>query len=60
MITDSGGISIHSLVRIDAVTKQEWDQKVTTIKPVLVALGADPGALTAIRLTRLPKLLPRG
>jgi hypothetical protein len=54
MITDSGGISIHSLVRIDAVTKQEWDQKVTTIKPVIVTLGADPGALTAVRLTRLP------
>lgn len=54
MITDSGGISIHSLVRIDAVTKQEWDQKVITIKPVLVTLGADPGVLNAIRLTRLP------
>ncbi len=54
MITESAGISIHALVRIDAGTKQEWDQKVITIKPVLVTLGADPGALNAIRLTRLP------
>jgi hypothetical protein len=27
------------------------------IKPVLVTLGADPGALTAVRLSRLPQAM---
>jgi hypothetical protein len=54
-ICESGGRSIHALVRIDAVSKVEWDARVKAIKPVLVTLGADPGALSAVRLTRLPQ-----
>jgi len=42
-------------VRIDADSKADWDLKVGTIKPTLVTLGADPGALSAVRLTRLPQ-----
>jgi hypothetical protein len=52
-ITSSGGKSLHALIRVDATSKSNWDQTVAAIKPRLVNLGADPGALTAVRLTRL-------
>jgi hypothetical protein len=52
-IYDSGGDSIHVLVRIDAESKAQWDEGRDAIKPSLVKLGADPGSLTAVRLTRL-------
>jgi hypothetical protein len=54
-VCESGGRSIHALVRLDAESKEDWDAKVRAVKPVLVTLGADPGALSAIRLTRLPQ-----
>jgi hypothetical protein len=54
-ICESGGRSIHALVRMDAASKADWDAQVRAIKPVLVTLGADPGALSAVRLTRLPQ-----
>ena len=54
-ICESGGRSIHALVQIDAISKQDWDARIATIKPILVTLGADPAALTAVRLTRLPQ-----
>lgn len=53
-IYTSGGRSIHALVRVDAPTKQEWDNLVKQIRPILVTLGADPKAMSAVRLTRLP------
>jgi hypothetical protein len=53
-ITSSGGKSLHALVRVDATSKSNWDDTIRAIKPKLSALGADPGALTAVRLTRLP------
>jgi hypothetical protein len=53
-IYSSGGKSIHALVRIDACSKLEWDRLVATLKPALVRLGADPAALSAVRLSRLP------
>jgi hypothetical protein len=53
-ITDSAGISAHALVRVACESKQAWDQfKFQTLRP-LVLLGADDGALSAVRLTRLP------
>lgn len=54
-ICESGGRSIHALVRVDAASKVEWDALVDEVKPALVTLGADRGALTAVRLTRLPQ-----
>jgi hypothetical protein len=54
-ICESGGRSIHALVRLDEVSKAAWDEQVRAMKPVLVTLGADPGALSAVRLTRLPQ-----
>lgn len=57
-ITDSGGSSIHALVRIDADSKAEWDEVVRgRLKAPLTILGADPQALTAVRLTRLANCL---
>ena len=56
-ICESGGRSIHALVRLDAESKADWDARVGAVKPVLVTLGADPGALSAVRLTRLPQAL---
>ena len=56
-ICESGGRSIHALVRIEASSKGSWDVMVGKMKPVLVTLGADPGALSAVRLTRLPQAM---
>jgi hypothetical protein len=53
-ITSSGGKSLHALVMVDANSKTNWDETVGAIKPKLIYLGADPRALTAVRLTRLP------
>jgi hypothetical protein len=54
-ICESGGRSIHALVRLDAASKAEWDGWIAAIKPILVTLGACPGTLSAVRLTRLPQ-----
>ncbi|MDB6035312.1 MAG: hypothetical protein JWM16_5650 [Verrucomicrobiales bacterium] len=54
-IYESGGRSIHALVRIDASSKADWDEIVVPHKPMLTTLGADPGALSAVRLSRLPQ-----
>jgi hypothetical protein len=54
-IYDSGGDSIHALVVVDAVSKSDWDKIVREeLAPIIVPLGADEGAMTAVRLTRLP------
>jgi hypothetical protein len=53
-IVSSGGKSLHAIAKINAASKEEWDQKVRRLMPWLVKLGADRGAMTAVRLTRLP------
>jgi len=53
-ITTSGGRSLHALIRVDARTAQEWRRIKQRLAPALVTLGADKGALTIVRLTRLP------
>lgn len=53
-ITDSAGKSAHALVRVSCETKEAWDKvKCESLRP-LITLGADDGALSAVRLTRLP------
>lgn len=52
-IYTSGGKSVHCLVRIDAASKVEWDKRRDAIAALTVPLGADPAAMTAVRLTRL-------
>jgi hypothetical protein len=54
-ITDSAGKSAHALVRVACDSKDAWDKfKVEYLCP-LITLGADDGALSAVRLTRLPQ-----
>jgi len=54
-IYSSGGKSIHTLVYVQADSKREWDRIIRhELGPILICLGADPGALSAVRLTRLP------
>lgn len=53
-IYTSGGKSIHALVQVDANDKNDWDRQRDTFRQVVVPLGADEAALTAVRLSRLP------
>lgn len=50
----SGARSIHALVETPARSKSQWDRMRKLLLPVFSKFGADPGALTAVRLTRLP------
>jgi hypothetical protein len=50
----SGGRSVHALIDTRARTKREWDDFKAELKPSMVLLGADPGCMSAVRLTRLP------
>jgi hypothetical protein len=56
----SGGRSIHALARVDASCKEEWDALRDDLAPILCPLGADPAAMTAVRLSRLPGTLRHG
>lgn len=53
-ITDSGGKSLHALVRVNATSKAVYEKARLEIHRHIVPLGADPAATTALRLTRLP------
>ena len=50
----SGGRSIHALIRIDARSKGRFDEMRDRMSPFLAKLGADPAAMTGVRLTSLP------
>ena len=53
-LVTSGGRSMHALVTVSARDGTHWRERVARMKPVLVTLGADPAAMSAVRLTRLP------
>jgi hypothetical protein len=53
-ITDSGGKSIHALVRIGAGSKEGFERIRSRLKDTLTALGADPQSMSALRGSRLP------
>jgi len=53
-IYTSAGRSIHVLIRVTARNKAEWDTFKQLIVGVVTKAGADPGCLSAVRLTRLP------
>lgn len=55
-LTWSGGRSIHALLRVNAASAGEWRERVAAIRTPLLLLGADPAALTPVRLTRLPNV----
>jgi hypothetical protein len=56
-ITLSGNSSAHSIIRVGARTKPEWTKVTRAIAALVVPLGACPGSLTAVRLTRLPQTI---
>ena len=53
-IVETGRRLAHGLLRIDAKSKEDWDRIRDALAPLLVRGGADPGSLSAVRLTRLP------
>lgn len=53
-IYTSGGASVHALVREDRESHAEFSEIVRQYKHRLPLVGADPAALTPVRLTRLP------
>jgi hypothetical protein len=54
-IYSSGGRSWHALVRVDQPDKPSFDTLLRdSLKKSLPVIGADAGALTPVRLTRLP------
>ena len=59
-IYTSGGRSIHALVRYPVPSKPDWDVAKKTLEKFVCPLGADPGALSAVRLSRLPGCLRFG
>lgn len=52
-IYTSGGRSVHALVRVDARTHEEFNIARDRLLR-LTSVGADPAAITSVRLTRLP------
>jgi len=53
-VTTSGSKSAHALVRINAKDRADYLDKASEIADLLVPLGADPAAMSAVRLTRVP------
>jgi hypothetical protein len=56
-IYTSGGRSVHALVRMEVPSKSVWDATRDYLRQIVCPLGADPGALSAVRLSRLPGCL---
>lgn len=54
-ITDSGGKSLHALLRVNVTSLEDWKTRVAKglFHRVLVPLGADPACKDPSRLTRL-------
>lgn len=60
-IYSSGGRSVHALVKVDADSKPQWDAiRDQIIAPLLCPIGADGGALSAVRLSRAPQCFREG
>jgi len=53
-IATSGNVSLHVLIRLDAETKDEWEEARREMLAPLSLLGCDAAAMTAVRLARLP------
>lgn len=54
-VYESGGKSVHALVKIDAATVDNWRRKVEEIRGPLLMLGADRAATKVVQLSRLPQ-----
>lgn len=55
-LIDSGGKSIHAILRVDCESRAEWESEVEgkLFPRVLVPLGCDPQCRNEARLSRLP------
>lgn len=53
-IYTSGKKSIHALIRLNATTPADFNHHRTQLIRRLLPIGADPAAITPVRLTRLP------
>lgn len=56
-VTLSGNTSAHAIIRIQASSLEQWSEAVREIAEMLIPIGACPGSLTAVRLTRLPGVI---
>ncbi|MBQ4594774.1 MAG: hypothetical protein IJA81_09085 [Akkermansia sp.] len=59
-IYSSGGKSIHTLIRVDANTPEEFNLHRSRFLQRLTLVGADPAAITPVRLSRLPGCTRQG
>lgn len=59
-IYTSGGKSVHALVKVDAPSAEVFNQHRDRLVRRLAVVGADPAAITAVRLSRLPGCLRHG
>lgn len=55
-LIDSGGKSIHAILRVECETRDEWERDIEgqLFPRVLVPLGCDPACRNEARLSRLP------
>lgn len=53
-VTTSGSKSAHALVRVNAKDRADYLEKASELADLVIPLGADPAAMSAVRLTRVP------
>lgn len=53
-VIDSGGKSLHGIVRVDAESKEQYDERVQMIHALFEGTGLDSSCKNASRLSRLP------
>ncbi len=58
-VTTSGSKSAHALVRVGQKDRDGYLLKASEIADLVVPLGADPAAMSAVRLTRVPGCMRR-
>jgi hypothetical protein len=56
-IFSSGGRSVHTLVRVDARSKGEFDECARLVAGVLTAMGADAQAMKGLPMSRCPGVM---
>jgi hypothetical protein len=58
-VTTSGSKSAHALVRVGQKDREGYLARASEIADLVVPLGADPAAMSAVRLTRVPGCVRR-
>lgn len=60
VVIDSGGKSLHGWVRVDAASKEEWQERRDIVYRHIEHLGVDPKNKNASRFSRLPGVMRDG